>query len=245
MGLPSFGGGSSRSKKTKVPRSPYSIPTVWQQLCNPIKLLARITEFNFSLLQSDRSAKRNITLVCISDTHCLIPEFIPYGDVLIHAGDMTNAGTPEELQEQIDWIASLPHRHKIVIAGNHDTFLDPKSRQTLDEKDRNGQIDWKDVVYLQDSAVTLDFQDRTSIKGGKLKIYGSPHTPDLLGPEHAFQHYPRATNIWDRTIPRETDVVVTHCPPKYHLDLPGVKAMGDEDLLREIRRVKPAVHVFG
>lgn len=239
-GIPGFGGSSK--KKAKMPRNPYNIPTIWQQLSNPIKLLARITEFNFSLLRSDRSIKRNITLVSISDTHCLIPPFVSYGDILIHAGDLTDAGTPAELQEQIDWLASLPHRYKIVIAGNHDTFLDPKSRQTLSQADQEGQLDWKDIIYLQDSSTTLSFPDRTS---PSLKIYGSPHTPDLLGPEHAFQHYPRGTDIWGGTIPLDADVVITHGPPKYHLDLPGVTAMGDEDLLREIRRVRPAVHVFG
>ncbi|CAK3825960.1 related to adult brain 239 [Lecanosticta acicola] len=244
MGIPSLSATPSNTKK-QPPKSPYEIPTIRQQLQNPIKLLARLAEFHLSLLRSDRNLRRNITLVCISDTHCLLPASVPYGDVLIHAGDMTNAGTPGELQRQIDWMQSLPHRYKVVIAGNHDTFLDPKSRGVLGVKDREGKVDWKDVVYLQDSSTILDFSDRTSLKGGMLKIYGSPHTPDLLGPEHAFQHFPRGTDIWDGTIPKDADVVVTHGPPKYHLDLPGVVAMGDEFLLREIRRVKPAVHVFG
>ena len=61
-------------------------------------------------------------LVCISDTHSLhhrIPD-IPDGDVLIHAGDSLGQGTLENIEELNEWLGTLPHRHKIVIAGNHD-----------------------------------------------------------------------------------------------------------------------------
>ena len=38
-------------------------------------------------------------------------------------------------------------------------------------------------------------------------------------------------------------MLVTHTPPRYHLDLP--QALGCEYLLKEIWRVRPRVHVFG
>lgn len=225
--------------------SPYEIPTLSAQLLNPLKLLARLIHFLITSLHRDRHQRRNITLVCISDTHCSIPQApLPYGDILVHAGDLTNAGTPRELQAQIDWLNTLPHEHKIVIAGNHDTWLDPQAREILDVRDREGKLDWKGIHYLKSTSVTLDFPSRTSIKGGKIKIFGMPNTPDKLGPEHAFQHH-RGTDVWRGKIPKDTDIVVTHSPPRYHLDLPGVKAMGDELLLEEVRRVKPLVHVFG
>ena len=59
-------------------------------------------------------------LVCISDTHSMhrrIPE-IPEGDVLIHSGDCLGAGTLDNLEDLNDWLGTLPHRHKIIIAGN-------------------------------------------------------------------------------------------------------------------------------
>ncbi|KAK4493982.1 hypothetical protein PRZ48_015168 [Zasmidium cellare] len=225
--------------------SPYDIPSIWRQTLHPIKLLARLIHSLISLLHSDRQARRNITVVCISDTHCLIPkDALPYGDILIHAGDLTNAGTPSEIQAQIDWLSSLPHQYKVVIAGNHDTWLDPESRKTLNPSDIDGKLDWKDIHYLQSTSVTLDFPNRTSINHGKIKIFGMPHTPDKLGPEHAFQYH-RGTDIWSNVVPDDTDIVVTHSPPRYHLDLPGVKAMGDEFLLQEVGRVKPLVHAFG
>lgn len=42
----------------------------------------------------------------------------------------------------------------------------------------------------------------------------------------------------------ETDILVTHTPPKYHLDLSTASALGDKYLLEEIWRVRPSLHVF-
>ncbi|KAK3997907.1 Metallo-dependent phosphatase-like protein [Cladorrhinum sp. PSN332] len=66
-----------------------------------------------------------LRFVCISDTHnddCR--RHIPAGDILLHAGDMTNFGTVDEMRAAVDWIASLPHPLKIIVAGNHDMGLD-------------------------------------------------------------------------------------------------------------------------
>ena len=60
----------------------------------------------------------SLSIVCISDTHnddCA--KFIPDGDILVHAGDMTDDGTVEELQTAFDWICSLPHKVKVIVAG--------------------------------------------------------------------------------------------------------------------------------
>lgn len=51
------------------------------------------------------------------------PSF-PLGDVLLHAGGMSRFGTFAEIQAQISWLASQPHQHKVIIAGNHDLLLD-------------------------------------------------------------------------------------------------------------------------
>lgn len=55
--------------------------------------------------------------VLLSDTHTRTFK-VPDGDVLIHSGDLTVTGTIEQLKMTIDWICSLPHTHKVVIAGN-------------------------------------------------------------------------------------------------------------------------------
>lgn len=223
-----------------APRSPFGPPSLlYIVLTQPIKTLLRFLDFGFSLLRSQpQPGNPSIKVVCISDTHCLKASRIPDGDLLIHAGDLTNAGTPAEIQDQIDWLNSLPHAHKVAIAGNHDTYLDPRSRQTLELQDRKGQVSWKGIWYLQHSSITLKFHDGRR----QIKVFGAPQIPACGGDEFAFQ-YQRGSDAWSETVPRDTDILVTHTPPKYHLDLPA--ALGCEHLLKETWKVQPRLHVFG
>jgi len=120
--------------------------------------------------------KLPVRVVCISDTHSNKTP-IPNGDVLIHAGDLTNSGSFEDIQAQIDWLATLPHREKIMIAGNHDCYFDPKTRLM---EDKNKRLNFRTIHYLENKSITLKF------KGGrKLSFYGAGDTP-YIGPEHAW-----------------------------------------------------------
>ncbi|KAK5135212.1 hypothetical protein LTR08_005461 [Meristemomyces frigidus] len=223
-----------------APASPFDPPSLLYTLrTQPGKSLVRALDLTFALLRSSPAPDSlPIRVVCISDTHCLKPPHVPAGDLLIHAGDLTKAGTPAELQAQIDWLDSLPHEHKVVIAGNHDTWLDPRSRQTLDTRDQEGGVEWKGLHYLQHSVVTLPFFNGRR----ELKLYGAPQIPACGGEAFAFQ-YPRGHDAWSETVPEDIDVLVTHTPPKHHLDLPA--ALGCEHLLSEVWRVWPRLHVFG
>lgn len=221
------------------PPSPFAPPSIiYLILTEPLKLVGRLCDLILSLLHSSpRSSSPPVRVVCISDTHCLQAP-VPDGDLLIHAGDLARTGTPAELQAQIDWLASLPHQHKVVIAGNHDTFLDPRSRKTLSAVDQQGVLDWRDIHYLQHAALTLQFHSGQR----QLNVYGAPQIPLCGGSDFAFQ-YPREHDAWSDTIPEDTDVLVTHTPPQYHLDLPA--ALGCKYLLAEVWRTRPRVHVFG
>ena len=65
-----------------------------------------------------------MTIICISDTHNKHEDLhIPEGDILIHAGDITESGTKRELKSFFEWFKNQPHKHKICIAGNHDFYL--------------------------------------------------------------------------------------------------------------------------
>ena len=227
----------------------------------PVKLLLYHA---FHIVSSFRSAPKPsqppIRVVCISDTHNNIPDHVPPGDLLIHAGDMTNGGSVAEIQKQIDWLDSLPHKEIVVISGNHDTYLDPRTRLSLSEEQRGGRLNWKRVHYLQHSALslTIKFDPNTTDSMNarmpllaenrgqrQIRIYGAPQIP-ACGPMsvHAFQ-YPRGRDAWSETVPRDTDILVTHTPPKYHGDLALPSGMGCEHLLAEVKRVKPSLHVFG
>ena len=68
-------------------------------------------------VQSTNTQSRPINVVCISDTHNQQPD-LPDGDLLLHAGDLTQDGSFDELQAQLDWLNGQRHRCKVVIAGN-------------------------------------------------------------------------------------------------------------------------------
>ncbi len=170
-------------------------------------------------------------VVCISDTHLIhqmVKLKVPDGDLLIHAGDGTNDGTVGEVTAFLQWLAGLDHKHKVLIAGNHDWLF---------QKDpaRAKAILPPSITYLQDSGVEIE----------DLKIYGSPWQPAFMG--WAF-NLPRGRPIrkkWKR-IPDDTDILITHGPPAGILDQSyGGENVGCADLRDTIQRVKPKLHVFG
>ncbi|EPE24184.1 Metallo-dependent phosphatase [Glarea lozoyensis ATCC 20868] len=175
-----------------------------------------------------------IRLTCISDTHTNTISVEP-GDVLIHAGDLTNQGTVAEIQAQIDWLASLPHKAKIVIAGNHDSYLDVRSRRA---EDAGKKLDWKGIRYLENESLTVEFK----AQGRKLEFWGGPEIPACGGKDFAFQ-YPRTSSPsqWESRIPPTTDILITHTPPLHHLDL----SLGCASLLARLWTIRPKVHIFG
>src|SRR4051794_25278238 len=73
---------------------------------------------------------------------------VPPGDVLVHAGDSTMNGGIPEIAAFNYWLRTLPHPHKIVIAGNHDWLFElmPALAESL----------ITNAVYLRDSAITIE-----------------------------------------------------------------------------------------
>lgn len=138
------------------------------------------------------STSRPISVICISDTHCKHPE-VPDGDVLLHAGDLTDKGTFAEIQAQLDWTNTLPHRYKVCIAGNHDLLLDPDYVKRRPDRIYEGEgtaradLNWGSILYLNNSATELRFSDGSG-RDCVLKVYGSPWT-EQFG-TWAFQYPP-------------------------------------------------------
>jgi predicted phosphodiesterase len=166
-------------------------------------------------------------IVCISDTHSLHGRFpVPDGDVLVHAGDATRRGSEAELRDVNHWLGTLPHRHKVLVAGNHD-FGFQRSPEAA------GWI--TNAHYLQDRALLIE----------GVRFYGSPWQPWFH--DWAF-NLPRGAElrrVWDR-IPAGTDVLVTHGPPHGILDrTDDGEHVGCEELAAAVARVRPKLHVFG
>ncbi|KAI0110320.1 Metallo-dependent phosphatase [Nemania sp. FL0031] len=209
-------------------------PSTWQVfLQNPCIFIVKKLYSWRRLAKKRQDASSEVSVVCISDTHnsqCTIPT----GDILIHAGDLTQSGSLGELQATISWLRNQPHQFKVVIAGNHDLLLDSSKDGDSDEAAiSRQQIEWGGILYLQDNFTTI------TLKGRRIKIYGSPKSP--RHGNWAFQ-YSRENDVWKHTIPDDIDILITHGPPRAHLDL---TTLGCDYLLRELWRVHPALHVFG
>lgn len=204
-------------------------PSAWESFSrSPLLYLARKLYSSRNVVPR-RPITDSITIVCVSDTHNSQAE-LPDGDVLIHAGDLTQGGTLQELQAALDWLNAQPHAHKIVVAGNHDTILDP----SRDQGGERARLDWGHVTYLCNESATVQCAN-----GRRLLVYGSP-----LSPRHgnwAFQ-YPRSEDVWAGAVPGGVDILITHGPPRGHLDL---MTLGCSHLLREAWRARPRLHVFG
>ena len=174
----------------------------------------------------------------ISDTHTYhgllkVPEDI---DMVIHSGDATNPRDPyaseQEMLNFISWFGSLPIKHKVFVAGNHDLCIERNLVTKIDFM-KNG------IVYLEN--------DYTEVEG--IKIWGSPFTPSF-GQGWAFNKKRSALHdVW-KEIPDDVDIVVVHGPPKGILDLAYhqlncIEFCGDEALRKRMYLLNPKLCLFG
>lgn len=54
--------------------------------------------------------------MCISDTHGLTDNLkLPEGDVLIHAGDFTNVGSPDDVEKFNDYLKKQDFKYKSLL----------------------------------------------------------------------------------------------------------------------------------
>jgi predicted phosphodiesterase len=73
-----------------------------------------------------------MNITCISDTHGLHNYCnLQPSNLLIHAGDITEYGTPEELEDFIGWFTQQPFDYKIFIGGNHDFCLAETTKNNI------------------------------------------------------------------------------------------------------------------
>ena len=182
-----------------------------------------------------------VRIVCISDTHGLHHEIenkfggLPEGDILIHAGDVSNIGDLWDIERFLNWFSIQPFDHKIFVAGNHDWGFE-RERHTcisiineLNEKEYN-------IHYLEDSGVEIE----------GLKFWGTPVTNPFMNWAFNVETDKRIEH-WN-IIPDDTDILITHSPPYGICDLStyGHEHVGCPYLLYAIKeRIKPKLHVFG
>lgn len=165
-----------------------------------------------------------IDILHLSDTHGQHKNLksLPEADVIIHSGDFTFAGSEDEAYDFMNWFCNLPYKHKIFIAGNHDMCM--YGADHIDGLSRN-------VHYLYNNSVVID----------GIKFYGIPmFMEDCMDGN---------LDVFINNIPDDTDVLITHMPPKGTCDLAnygkGPEHRGNATLAELLKKLHPTCHLFG
>lgn len=165
-----------------------------------------------------------IDILHLSDTHGQHKNLksLPEADVIVHSGDFTFAGSEEEAYDFMNWFCNLPYKHKIFIAGNHDMCM--YGADHIDGLSRN-------VHYLYNNSVVID----------GIKFYGIPMFME--------DRMDGNLDVFINNIPDDTDVLITHMPPKGTCDLAnygkGPEHRGNATLAELLKKLHPTCHLFG
>ncbi|EEA27546.1 hypothetical protein TMatcc_004151 [Talaromyces marneffei ATCC 18224] len=179
---------------------------------------------------------RRTRIVCVSDTHGYSPAesgfSLPSGDVLIHAGDLSNRGTKSELERTFKWIEEADYEVKIVVAGNHDVSLDPefyakhgshfhgdstgreKNATSIDivNKFKDKSATPKSIIFLNHEYAAIKLT-RPDGPHTMFKVFGSPFSRFSGLWAFGYSSLPEdGDRLWSQ-IPLDTDILVTHTPP--------------------------------
>tara|TARA_Y100000294_G_scaffold177178_1_gene201739 strand:- start:969 stop:1598 length:630 start_codon:yes stop_codon:yes gene_type:complete len=164
--------------------------------------------------------------VCSSDTHGKHNQLsVPDGDVFIFTGDVSEKGSAKLLPQFNEFLGNLPHKHKIVVSGNHDILYEI-------DCDRSLQNVLTNCVYLDDSEITIE----------GIRIWGARWNPNIF---NKMAEGNGITNKWD-LVPEGIDILLSHGAPFGLGDINSHgNHAGSKDLLQAIRRIKPKYYVFG
>ncbi|GLC42050.1 hypothetical protein PLESTB_001062700 [Pleodorina starrii] len=143
---------------------------------------------------------------------------VPDGDVLVIAGDI-ELRSPRDVSLLERWLATLPHRHKVVGFGNMDLAA----------------YEAGEGLKLEGACVVVD----RVVEVAGLRLLASPWSPEYCGvwqleDEAAGQRH------WSQLLPPdlEIDVLVTHTPPYGYGDLTRGRHVGDKQLLAAVQALK-------
>ena len=180
----------------------------------------------------------SLRILHVSDTHSFHNLLkVPYDiDMIIHSGDCSNSRDPynnePEVRDFIDWFKMIPVKYKIYVAGNHDVSIEKKLVTKKDFEDAG-------IIYLENESVTIE----------GINFFGSPHTPQF-GQWAFMKDRVKLERFWRMAIPEDTDVVITHGPPRGVLDKSydrnhNMESCGDKSLLNRVLEIEPAYVLFG
>jgi len=180
-----------------------------------------------------RQMPGTIRCVILSDTHNHHEELtgggrssIPDGDMLIHLGDAANRGDASHIRSFAGWLSGLPHRHKVLIDGNHDRDLHHPDRVDL-------RWEYRNFIFLQDETVSIEGINILGLSWktcGEQDSYG--HILSSFTPSDAVP----ATD----TVP-VVHLLLTHAPPR----IVGPRPRGSRRLFRLANQLHAKLHLFG
>ena len=155
-------------------------------------------------------------IIAFSDIHGELPVITEQCDVICIAGDVIPLKIQRNVSQSVSWFAdsflpwvdSLPCRKVILVAGNHDFWMETERWKLLhpnvptirDVIRRHGTP--SKVIYLRDEEYELD----------GVTFYGSPWITGLPGWAFNTPSDEEQYSIFKK-IPKNTDVLVTHTPP--------------------------------
>jgi predicted phosphodiesterase len=160
-------------------------------------------------------------ILAISDLHGILPTDLPEVDVICIAGDIIPLGIQRKMDESRDWffdvfakwIDTLQCKHVLIVAGNHDFFLEYEHSDTeiwkkfvIEFHDRNH----KDVRWL--------FNEPTHIDG--IKFFGTPWTNMFENAWRkgiwAFESERNDMAYYEKLFNSDADVIITHDSPQHN-----------------------------
>lgn len=201
------------------------------------------------------------SVLIVSDTHGMDfgnPIGLGNVDVAIHCGDLTDGSKLEEFRRTIKRLDQIQAPLKLAIAGNHDFTMDISAFEKI-ASEAIPRLDPELVAkkYGISGKVQALFEDAKDLgvvllsegnhqfklaNGALLRVYASPYTPGRGG--WGFQYHPQQGH--DFSIAKETDIVITHGPPKGIMDYTDARERaGCPHLFTAVAQVKPQIHCFG
>mgnify|MGYP004614719395 FL=1 len=165
------------------------------------------TEEKAFLPHKNENSGPSVSVAAISDTHGYLPD-MPAADLAVICGDIFPGEMDKEPEQQgrwfretfLPWVGQMDCERVILIAGNHDHWIEANNEQLLKEFAPEAG---KKLVYLCDSGFEY--------KG--LSIYGTPWVPipfknkafSLKDDETLAEKYSH--------IPEKLDLLLTHTVP--------------------------------
>lgn len=151
---------------------------------------------------------KNQNILLLSDTHGKhslidIPKNI---QIVIHCGDICNAGDMDEIFDFFDWYVKLEIPHKIFIHGNHDLpfELEPEWGKKLIPKN---------IIWLNDESIVISDINIMGISA--FPFYKGIETKNRI--DIIASHYPPHGILDNGFGSKEISDFVFQFEPKYHI----------------------------